>query len=91
MRSLRAVTSSTISAVSHDGNDLWVLFNSQKLYRYSAVPRDVFENFMSAPSKGKYFGEFIKNVYTFTESSEPFRVGPAFCLLDLLPGPSFGF
>jgi hypothetical protein len=91
MLSLRPVTSSTIEAVSHDGRNLWVLFKTQKLYRYSDVPRDLFEQLMSASSKGKFFGESIKNSFTFIESSEPFRVGPALSLRDLLPGPSFGF
>jgi hypothetical protein len=32
-------------------------------YWYHGVPRPVYQDFAGAESKGRYFGEFVRNVY----------------------------
>ena len=34
---------------------------------YTGVPRSVYNELMNAPSHGKYFHQFIKNVYPYTK------------------------
>ncbi len=88
---LRPVISSTIIAVGHDGYDLYVLFRSQKLYCYQAVPADLFDQLRLSSSKGSYLNSDIKPHFSFRVSQDPYRIQTQFSIRDLLPGPSFGF
>ena len=36
-------------------------------YEYAEVPRELFEQFEQAESKGKFFNQFIKNAFEFTK------------------------
>lgn len=51
-------------AYDHENNDLYVTL-SHGSYVYNNVPRVVFEEFLLAGSKGKYFNANIKDVYPF--------------------------
>jgi len=63
------VDSSNIEAIGHDADaeELHVLFLSGSIYGYQAVPVAVFEDMMSAPSKGSFLNREIKGVYEFTK------------------------
>lgn len=63
------VDSSNVEAIGHDGDaqELHVQFLSGGYYVYLGVPREVFEAFLQAPSKGSFLNREIKNVYTFTK------------------------
>lgn len=60
-----AVVSSTIRSVGYDAASevLEVEFKSGGLYQYSMVSQNVFNQLMSAPSKGKYFDTFIRDKF----------------------------
>jgi len=61
------VESSDLSSVGYDlsTKTLEIEFNSGGVYQYFDVPENIHSELMSAPSKGKYFHKFIKNVYRY--------------------------
>jgi len=63
------VNSSNIEAIGYDDDnqDLHVQFLSGGVYIYHQVPRQIFEELMSAPSKGSFLNREVKNVYQFTK------------------------
>jgi hypothetical protein len=63
------VDSSNIEAVGYDAasSELHVQFLKSGLYVYHDVPQHVFEELLSADSKGSYFNRNIKPVYTHFE------------------------
>jgi hypothetical protein len=65
------VESSMISAVGYDeaGEILEVVFNSGSIYRYSGVPKDVYEGLLAADSKGSFMHNNILDVYPYTRPS----------------------
>lgn len=67
------VESSLIDAIAHVAGDLYVWLTSNRLYRYRDVPPEVFEDFRSASSKGRYFNNFIKGRYAWHELAGSLR------------------
>jgi len=61
------VISSNIAQAGHDpeANRLIVRFKSGAYYQYDNVPEQVFKNFITAQSAGKYFQSYIKNTYPY--------------------------
>jgi hypothetical protein len=66
------VESSNIFAVGYDADDrtLYVQFEDGKgnpgaVYKYLDVPLEVYTQFFSAASKGKYFHKYVKDKYTY--------------------------
>lgn len=58
------VNSTAIRAVRREGNgDVTVEFSSGTEASYADVPEDVFQEFVSADSVGRYFNQNIKGVY----------------------------
>lgn len=52
-------------------------------YRYLDVPKSLFEDMKNTSSKGKFFNNFIKNVYKFeVVSAKKKRNGPKFVVGD---------
>lgn len=56
------------SSLAEVGYDLWsgvlvIAFRGGRAYQYSRVPRQVFVGLLQAPSHGKFFHAFIRNVY----------------------------
>jgi len=64
------VNSSTIKEIDREViNDelfLKVTFNNGREYLYQNVPSNVYEDFLVAPSKGKYLNEHIVGRYNYT-------------------------
>ncbi len=61
------VKSSNIAEIGYweEKKELLVRFNSRDIYRYSNVPEEVYQEFLDASSKGKYFAEHIKGKYQY--------------------------
>lgn len=62
---LVTVESSMIQAVGYDAKaqELEVVFNSGKTYRYTGVPRTVYEELLEADSKGQFMRAYVIDVY----------------------------
>lgn len=63
----RPVDSSTITAVGYDRGTavLEIEFASGDVYEYFLVPHSVYEGLLGAPSKGRYFGDQLRDRYQF--------------------------
>lgn len=48
-------------------HSLIITFVSGKVYRYKAVPKQIYVGMRGAVSKGRYFNSFIKDLYEFEE------------------------
>lgn len=61
----RPVQSSNLSSIGYDPASrlLEIEFHSGKAYQYPNVPAHVYQALMAAPSKGKFFSQFIKPYY----------------------------
>ena len=68
---LASVDSSSIAAIGYNAAEraLWVQFVSGRIYRYDDVPKAVYEAFLRAESKGRYFNGAIRDRYAFTPVS----------------------
>lgn len=60
-----SVSSSSIRSIGYDGasQTLEVEFKSRGIYQYSPAPKSLFERFMAAPSKGKFFDQNIREKF----------------------------
>lgn len=71
MPDMTFVDSTNIEAIGYDSDsmELHIRFlNTGATYIYSNVPEAVFEELMSADSKGSYFNRNIKPTYKFEKS-----------------------
>lgn len=66
------VISSTIREIEYDDLTaaLTITFTSGKTYIYYLVPRDVYEQFLNAASKGAFFNTEIRDRYNFRPRKE---------------------
>jgi KTSC domain len=62
---MQSVTSRAISAVGYDGTNhrMKILFNNGKIYDFCNVPRHIYEEILSASSKGTYYNKNIRGRY----------------------------
>ena len=62
---LVTVDSSMIHAVGYDSDaeELEVIFNSGRIYRYTDVPREEYESLLASESKGQYMRANIIGIY----------------------------
>ena len=63
---MQSVESSLIDQIGYDAETETMavqMQNSSDVYIYQDVPQSVFNEFLSAPSKGRYFVENIKGQY----------------------------
>ena len=68
------VASSLIRSVGYDliGSILEIEFHEpNRLYTFYDVPFSVYEELMEAPSKGRYFNEYIRDFYAYDASHGP--------------------
>ena len=63
------VSSSSLRSVGYDrgGRLLEIEFRHGGVYRYRGVPRQVFDELMRSPSKGRFFNERIRDRYASRE------------------------
>ena len=50
-----------------EARELDITFTSGKKYRYFDVPLEIYAEFLDAESKGKFFNDNIKGVFSFVE------------------------
>lgn len=64
------VSSSNIASIGYDDSTsaLFVQFNHGGTYKYSGVPHDVYEDFLSAGSPGSFFASDIKGQYGYSKA-----------------------
>jgi hypothetical protein len=63
------VQSTLMTSIRYDSEAraLDITFTSGETYRYSNVPRDVYAALLGAESKGEFFNDRVKGVYSFTK------------------------
>lgn len=63
-----SVASSNIAAVGYDSatETLEVEFLSGSVYQYYNVPQNMYDQLMSAGSKGRFLNTYIKNGYPYS-------------------------
>jgi hypothetical protein len=66
------VVSSFISTAGYDPERKWLLlsFKNGRLYVYAGVPLAVFEAFLKAPSKGRFYNQHVRHHYAVAESGQ---------------------
>jgi hypothetical protein len=59
------VRSSAISAIGYDpaSRRLKIRFKQGRTYDFCNVPQDVFDRFLTAPSKGRFYDDRIRDRY----------------------------
>lgn len=64
------VNSSNIDAIGHDdvAGELYVRFRSGKIYVYSEVPAETYNQLLQADSKGSFLNREIKPNHPYRES-----------------------
>lgn len=63
-----SVASSNIAAVGYDENTqtLEIEFLSGSIYQYFGVPQNMYDQLMTAGSKGRFLNTYIKNAYPYS-------------------------
>lgn len=66
-------TSSVIAAINYNPVTLVlrITLHNQKVYDYQGVPEHVAKQFLSAPSKGHFYNQYIKGKYQQVEVLNP--------------------
>ena len=65
MTVMQQVESSNIKSIGWNEDKLYVRFkSSERLYCYQGVKKDLYEAFLNAESKGRFFCENVKNKYS---------------------------
>lgn len=66
-----AVDSTTMKSVGYDSRSrvLEIEFNSGSVYQYLEVPARVFQQLLSAESKGRYFNDEVREDYAYVQVS----------------------
>lgn len=64
-----SVESSNVGAIAMSDGNMYVKFNTGSIYRYDNVPQSVFDDMLSAESKGKFFNAHVKNTYNYEKVS----------------------
>jgi hypothetical protein len=57
------IQSSNLESVGWEAGTLEIKFKRGGIYQYSNVPEHIFQSLLIAPSKGRYFAQFIKDRY----------------------------
>ena len=87
------VDGSTIAAVGYDKDTavLEIEFTSGDLYEYFLVPRSICDGLLQASSKGRFFGEHIRDRYPLPAGvSRRIPCGPAWPANRMNCGRSWG-
>lgn len=67
MSTLKYVDSSNIAAIDYEDSidRLRIYFHSGYAYEYFGVPAHTVEQFLKAPSVGRYFIKYIRDAYSY--------------------------
>jgi len=58
-----SVKSSNLQAVGYEAEIMEVEFLNGSVYEYSEIPQEKYDGLMTAPSKGKYYNQYIKGQF----------------------------
>jgi len=63
------VSSGYIKSIGYNENTktLEVEFKNNKVYQYSSIPENIYDNLMTAHSHGKFLSKFIKGKYPYVK------------------------
>lgn len=61
--SMISVSSSAIAAIGYEGGTLAVTFHNSGTYYHHGVPYELFERFLRAGSKGRFYNHYIRGRY----------------------------
>ena len=69
MPEMKPVDSAIIAAIGYnkESQDLYIRFNTGRIYKYSEVPPELYQQFEEAESQGKFFHQHIRNTYQTQE------------------------
>jgi lysyl-tRNA synthetase class 2 len=68
MPSTKWTSSLLADAVFHpDSQELELIFHSGAIYRYRAVPNQIYQDLLHAESKGTYFNSILRNRFPFVK------------------------
>ena len=74
------LTSSILEAIAYDPTRkrLLLRFRTGAVYEYENVPPVIYEEMLSAPSKGRYFSEYVRPDYPYrrVQASDTARAAP---------------
>jgi hypothetical protein len=79
---LAGMPSTAIRGISYDDDSatLFVTFVDGDLYAYQDVPRQTYEAFVRAPSKGRYFAAHVRGLHPYRKMPQaaprPNAIGP---------------
>ena len=59
------VRSSNIDEVAYNGDSLYVSYKAGNTYKYTSVPREVYNNLLESDSKGRFINSNIKEKYKY--------------------------
>lgn len=65
------VDSSNVNRVGWDNGTLYVDFHKTGTYSYAGVPLDVYNEFIAAPSAGKFFIAEVKGKFAHEVCTDP--------------------
>lgn len=70
----KKVKSSNINSIGWKDNILEIEFHNGGIYQYKNVNEEIYKAFMDVESKGKYFSQYIKGIFTSDKVSPDFSV-----------------
>lgn len=61
------VNSSDLESVGYDPTSLIleIEFKNGNIYHYSGVPLSIYQGLMAAYSKGRFFNDYVKDIYSY--------------------------
>jgi len=64
---LVSVISSNLMAMGYDPatGELQIQFRNGRIYSYQSVPPEIYDGLINAPSKGTYFGYYVRRIYPY--------------------------
>ena len=63
---LTEVISSNVKAVGYESGKLYIMFNGGAVYEYDNVPQKLYEDIMSAESKGKFINQNVTKSFSYS-------------------------
>lgn len=66
---LKEVNSSNISKIGYEDDTLYVEYKSGTQYKYKGFPKNLYESFLEAESKGRFMNAEVKGKYEYERVS----------------------
>lgn len=59
------VESSNIEAIAYENETLYVKYLNGSVYKFYKVPKQIYDGFLAAPSKGQFMNNRIKGAFSY--------------------------